>query len=113
MKARPVVVRQGNLVRSTQWAGLQAGDVVVVDGVKERRQNWVFVAHVLNEATSEEWVDVRGGRAGEAKRRSFRPELIYPGGAKRGSRLVGLPLAVAPQLALSYVALSGGASKKP
>ena len=41
------------------------------------------------------------------------PELIYPGGAKRGSRLVGLPLAVAPQLALSYVALSGGASKKP
>ncbi len=102
------MVRQGNLVRSTQWAGLQAGDVVVVDGVKERRQSWVFVAHVLNEATSEEWVDVRGGRVGEAKGRSFRPELIYPGGAKRGSRLVGLPLAVAPQLPLAYVGQVGG-----
>lgn len=98
MKTRPTVTRQGNLVRSTQWAGLRAGDVVVVDGAKERRQHWVFVAHVLNEVTSEEWVDVRGGRVGEAKGRSFRPELIYPSGAKRGSRLVGLPLAVAPQL---------------
>jgi hypothetical protein len=75
------VTRQGNLVRSTQWAGLRAGDVVVVDGAKERRQHWVFVAHVLNEVTSEEWVDVRGGRVGEAKGRSFRPELIYPSGA--------------------------------
>ncbi|MGC1420484.1 MAG: hypothetical protein WA786_10255 [Acidimicrobiales bacterium] len=105
------MIRHGNLVRSTQWAGLRSGDVVVVDGVKERRQSWVFVAHVLNEATSEEWIDVRGGRVGEAKGRSFRPELIYPSGAKRGSRLVGLPLAVAPQLPLVYVGDGGGAPK--
>jgi hypothetical protein len=98
MKARPTVTRQGNLVRSTRWAGLRDGDPVVVDGVKERRQNWVFVAHVLNEATGDEWIDVRGGRTGESKGRSFRPDLIYPNGAKRGSRLVGLPLSRAPQL---------------
>jgi hypothetical protein len=112
MKARPTVIRHGNLVRSTQWAGVQAGDAVVVDGVRERRQSWVFVAHVRNEATSEEWIDVRGGRVGEAKGRSFRPELIYPGGAKRGSRLVGLPLAVAPQFELTYVVERAGETKK-
>jgi hypothetical protein len=71
---------------------------VVVDGVKERRQSWVFVAHVVNEATNDEWIDVRGGRTGESKGRSFRPEMIYPSGAKKGSRLVGLSLSVAPQL---------------
>jgi hypothetical protein len=98
VKARPIVTRQGNLVRSTRWAGLRDGDAVVVDGVKERRQSWVFVAHVLNEATGDEWIDVRGGRTGESKGRSFRPDLIYPNGAKRGSRLVGLPLSLAPQL---------------
>ena len=100
MKSRPTVTQHGQLVRSSQWAGLRAGDVVVVDGTKERRQHWVFVAHVRNESTGEEWVDVRGGRTGEMKGRSFRPELIYPGGARRGARLVGLPLALAPQLAL-------------
>jgi hypothetical protein len=53
---------------------------------------------VRNVATQDEWVEVRGGRSGEAKGRSFRPELIYPGSAKKGSRLVGLPLCLAPQL---------------
>jgi hypothetical protein len=100
MKSRPVVTQQGHLVRSTQWAGLRAGDVVIVDGDKERRQEWVFVAYVRNEATGDEWIDVRGGRRGEAKGRSFRPELIYPQGARRGTRLIGLPLALAPQLQL-------------
>ena len=87
-------------MRSSTWAGIRSGDPVVVDGVNERRQSWVFVAHVRNEVTNEDWVEVRGGRAGEAKGRSFRTELIYPSGAKKGSRLVGLPLVVAPQLAL-------------
>lgn len=100
MKKRPPVTRQGHLVRTTSWAGVRAGDAVIVDGVKERRQHWVFVAHVVNEATGDEWIEVRGGRSGEAKGRSFRPELIYPSGAKKGSRLVGHSLAVAPQLPL-------------
>jgi hypothetical protein len=98
VRKRKVETRQGNLVRITRWAGVQAGDEVVVDGAKEIRQHWVFVAHVRNVATEDEWVEVRGGRAGEAKGRSFRPELIYPSSAKKGLRLVGLPLCVAPRL---------------
>lgn len=85
-------------MRSTKWAGLSTGDAVVVDGVKERRQTWVFVAHVTNTQTSEEWVEVRGGRRGEAKGRSFRPDAIFPSTAKKGGRIVGQSLADAPQL---------------
>jgi hypothetical protein len=98
MKKRAAVTRHGNLVRATHWHGVKTGDAVIVDGPKERRQQWVFVAHVLNAATNEEWIEVRGGRTGEAKGRSFRPEAIYPSGAKRGARLTGLSLAEAPQL---------------
>jgi hypothetical protein len=96
----PVVSRQGNLVRTTSWHGVDSGEPVVVDGPKERRLNWVFVAHVRNESTQDEWVEVRGGRAGEAKGRSFRPEVIYPASARKGSRLTGQSLAVAPRLSL-------------
>lgn len=85
-------------MRSTKWAGLSTGDVVVVDGAKERRQSWVFVAHVTNTATAQEWVEVRGGRTGEAKGRSFRPEMIFAPHAKKGGRVVGQSLADAPQL---------------
>ena len=98
MARRAEVTRHGHVVRHTRWNGVRAGDAVVVDGVKERRQQWVFVAHVVNETTKDEWVEVRGGRVGEAKGRSFRPEAIYPGSAKKGSRLVGMSLAEAPQL---------------
>jgi hypothetical protein len=100
MATRPPVSRPGHLRRSPEWAGLREGDAVVVDGAKERRMRWCFVAHVVNERTNEEWIEVRGGRAGEAKGRSFRPEQIYPGNARRGSRLVLASLASAPQLAL-------------
>ena len=98
MKKYAIEIRQGNLLRQEQWAGVSSGEPVIVDGVKERRQSWVFIAHVLNSATNEVWVEVRGGKAGESKTRSFRPELIYPMIAKKGSKLVGLPLSVAPQL---------------
>lgn len=85
-------------MRSTRWAGLTTGDVVVIDGTRELRQSWVFVAHVTNTANGEEWVEVRGGRRGEAKGRSFRPELVFPATAKKGGRVVGQSLANAPQL---------------
>ena len=98
MKKRPTISRNVNLVRSTMWNGVSSGEPVVVDGVKERRQTWVFVAHVRNESSGEEWVEVRGGRRGEAKGRSFRPEMIFPAGSKRGSRLVGMSLYSAPRL---------------
>ncbi|HEY5303573.1 MAG TPA: hypothetical protein VIJ86_05905 [Acidimicrobiales bacterium] len=100
MKKRAVVTRQGHLLRSTKWAGLVTGDAVVVDGVKERRLSWVFVAHVTNAHTNEEWVEVRGGRNGEMKGRSFRPEMIFPVAAKKGGRIVGQSFASAPQLPL-------------
>lgn len=94
------VTRRGQIVRTNAWHGVRFGDHVVVSSPKELRHTWTFVAHVLNEATGEEWVEVRGGRVGEAKGRSFRPELIYPSGARKGSRVVGPSLAAAPQLAL-------------
>ncbi len=74
------------------------GDAVVVNGLKERRQQWTFVAHVRNEATGDEWVEVRGGRLGESKGRAFHPDMIFPSGSRRGARVVGLSLASAPQL---------------
>jgi len=96
----PTVTRRGNLLRSNRWNGVRPGDAVLVADAKVRRQEWVFVAHVVNEGTGDEWVEVRGGRPGEAKGRSFRPEVIYPTSARRGSRLVGPSLATAPRLAL-------------
>lgn len=85
--------------RLDEWAGVRAGERVEVAGVAGRRA-WVFVAHVTNEATGESWVEVRGGRPGEAKFRAFAPEAIYPAGARRGSRWVRAPLARAPRLDL-------------
>ena len=93
MKKRTVVTTQGNLQRSTQWAGLRTGDPVVVNAERELRHTWVFVAHVRNTASNEEWVEVRGGRSGEMKSRSFRCELIYPANAKKGGKVTGLSLA--------------------
>jgi len=92
VKKRAVVTTQGNLKRSTQWAGLTTGDPVVVNSEKELRHSWVFVAHVTNIVTNDEWVEVRG--------RSFRCDLIYPPTAKKGAKVVGLSYAEAPQLNL-------------
>lgn len=70
----------------------------MVNTAKERRRRWVFVAHARHELSGEEWVEVRGGRDGEMKGRSFKPELIFPASALRGSRVLGASLADAPQL---------------
>jgi hypothetical protein len=77
---------------------LQPGDRVVVNTPKELSHNYEFVAFVVNHATNERWVEVRGGRAGEAKDRSFKPELIYPLSSRQGAKLRGLSLVDAPQL---------------
>lgn len=101
MKKRPYVAPSAGTVRSTQWNGLNTGDEVVVNLPKELKMSWVFVAHVLNSGTGDEWVEVRGGRKGETKGRSFRPEVIYPKSAKKGSKVLGLSISEAPQLDLS------------
>ncbi len=72
----------------------------MVDGVAGRGQHWVFVAHVVNQDNGEEWVEVRGGRKGEMKGRSFAPDRIFPAHARRAARQVAASLAVAPQLPL-------------
>ncbi len=87
-----------NLERRERWAGLRSGDAVVVDPGRLRGQRFVFVAHVVNLLTGEEWVEVRGGRSGESKTRSFRTDCVYAPEAVRGSRVRGAPLAIAPRL---------------
>lgn len=100
MAHQSAVTRHGPIVRFAAWNGVRCGDAVVVNGAKERRQHWTFVAFAVNEATGDEWVEVRGGRTGESKGRSFHPDMIFPYGSRKGSRVVGLSLASAPQLML-------------
>jgi len=89
---------RARLVRDVHWAGLAPGDAVVVDRPKERRSTFAFVAFVRNTDTGDEWVEVRGGRNGEMRDRSFSAESVYPASARKGPRLVGAPLMMAPQL---------------
>lgn len=73
------------LVRSTQWAGLRTGSRVEVGGVRGRSTSWAFLAHVRNERTGEEWVEVVGGKTGRRAIRSFPPGQIFPHSTARGS----------------------------
>lgn len=82
MSEYPHVDRTVKLVRSTSWAGVREGEPVVVAIARERRRQWVFAAHVKNVVSNEEWIEVRGGRTGEAITRSFRAELIFPKSSK-------------------------------
>lgn len=88
-----------HLVRSSTWAGLRTGAPVEVAGVRGRASTWTFLAHVHNERTGEEWVEVVGGRPGSRAVRSFRPEQIFSpsGRPQAGARP---SLAEAPQLPL-------------
>jgi hypothetical protein len=94
-------VPAGHLVRADAWAGLRPGDAVEVAGTRLRSATWAYVAHVTNTQTGDEWVEVVGGRPGERKLRSFRPEQVFPPGAG-GARGSGAPsLADAPRLPLA------------
>lgn len=96
----PGPVPSGHLARSEAWSGLHPGDPVEVDGTRLRSAVWAFVAHVRNTATGDEWIEVVGGRPGDHKIRSFRPEQVYPprAGAAKSSRAPSL--AQAPRLPL-------------
>jgi hypothetical protein len=87
-----------HLVRSTSWAGLTPGDPVDVEGM--RRSSWAFVAHVRNERTGDEWVEVVGGRAAARSLRSFTPERIFPAGGGPSARQPLPSFVDAPQLPL-------------
>lgn len=102
--ARAAATSAGHLRRSETWNGLRAGDRVSISDVRIRGASWTFRAHVLNERTGTEWIEVLGGRAGEQVVRSFEPERVYPGGVKtrrKGSGAASrdrLSLAEEPQL---------------
>lgn len=80
------------LRRTASWSGLRAGDRVEVDDPRVQRATFEFVAHVENLATGDAWVEVVGGKRGDRKLRSFRPEQIFAPGAKgRGPSLEEAP----------------------
>lgn len=86
-----------DLRRSTRWAGLRPGDPVLVVGTHLRGASWTFVAHVINTETHEEWIEVVGGRSGDRKVRSFRPDQLYATSSRPGrdpslADAPGLPL---------------------
>lgn len=86
-----------HLVRSDSWNGLRAGDPVDIAGSGSRSATWRFKAHVRNTRNGSESVEVVGGGPGEHNVRSFRPEQVFPVGARRS----GVPsLADWPQLPL-------------
>lgn len=90
------------LRRSSSWAGLRAGDPVTVRDTRLRAASWEFVAQVENLTTGERWIEVVGGRRGDRKLRSFRPEQVYPVTSRSGRSGRSAPpsLADAPQLPL-------------
>lgn len=75
-----------HLRRTDHWNGLSAGDPVDIDGVAGRGLTWTFQAHVRNERNGSESVEVVGGRPGEWRVRSFRPDQVFPVGGRRSGR---------------------------
>lgn len=96
----PAPPAAAHLERSTEWAGVRAGDPVEVAGVRARTTTWSFLAHVKNVRTGDEWVEVVGGRAGSRSVRSFRPEQIFAPSAGASRRAPRAPLSDAPRLPL-------------
>jgi hypothetical protein len=90
-------VRVGRLER---WSGVRAGDPVDVLDAREPRATWAFEAHVTNLESGDAWVEVVGGRGGDPRRRSFRPEQLYPFRSIRGGAPTTQPLCDAPLLNL-------------
>ena len=88
-RAESAEAPRNGLVRTERWAGLGPGDPVEVQGT--RGAVWVYMAHVRNERTREEWVEVAGGRHGEHAVRSFAPSRIFPPGRVRGPSLEEAP----------------------
>jgi hypothetical protein len=86
-----------HLVRSESWNGLRPGDLVEIAGSGSRAATWRFQAHVRNTRNGTESVEVVGGGPGEHHVRSFRPEQVFPIGARRRGRP---SLADSPQLPL-------------
>lgn len=104
------MARPARLQRSGTWAGVRAGEPVEVVGTRMRGASWTFLAHVRNEASGDEWVEVVGGRGADRSVRSFRPDRVFPALGRpaagrrapqgRAGRRQRPSLAEAPQLPL-------------
>jgi hypothetical protein len=80
------------LRRQDRWAGLRAGDRVEIDDPRAKRASFEFVAYVEHQGTKASWVEVVGGKRGDRKLWSFRPEQVYaPGKRGRGPSLGDAP----------------------
>jgi hypothetical protein len=88
------------LQRQLAWSGLSAGDAVDVLDARERGATWRFEAHVSNPRTDESWIEVIGGRRGDERRRSFRPEQVFPAGSLKHGAPTRASLLDAPRLSL-------------
>jgi len=80
--------------RSSSWAGVHPGDPVEIDDPRARRASFEFVAFVEHLESGVASVEVVGGRKGDRKLWSFRPEQVFV----PGTRGKALSLADAPQL---------------
>jgi hypothetical protein len=101
-KAVPETTDQtsSNLRHASTWAGLHRGDAVEVTDTRLRSAKWEFIAHVRNVVTGDEWIEVVGGRSGDRKLRSFRPERVFAPAPKKRSAGPRSSLADAPRLPL-------------
>ena len=97
-KKVPMPEPPGHLQRSTSWAGLRRGDPIEIIGPGLGSASWTFVAHVANTETGEESIEVVGGKSGEHKIRSFRPDQVFPHTGRRPRGGPSPSLADAPQL---------------
>jgi hypothetical protein len=82
--------------RSSTWAGVKAGDPVVIDDPRAKRASFEFVAFVEHGSNGESWVEVVGGKRGDRKLWNFRPDQVFPKSAKSNAP----SLDAAPQLPL-------------
>ena len=83
-------------MRVATWAGLKPGDPVEIDDPRARRATFSFVAFVEHQGSKAQWVEVVGGRRGDRKLWSFRPDQVFAPGSKGR----GLSLEQAPRLPL-------------
>ena len=65
-----------HFARATAWGPFDSGMAVRVLG--QPRSQFVFLAHVTNTDSGEEWIEVIGGRSGQSLRRSFATDFIKP-----------------------------------
>lgn len=83
---------QPKVKRTVHWAGLKAGDRVEIDDPRCARGTFEFVAFVEHLGNQSSWIEVVGGRRGDRKLWSFRPEQVFRVGRKgRGASLLDEP----------------------